>query len=97
MSSPIVVTFSLLPLLVSHIDAHMVLRFPPARDLDLDFLDNFSTPGDCGMEAGPPRAVLQSGSSLNLTWHLGFVHQGGYRWGKYLQRDSGCSSLLYPK
>ena len=81
MSSPVIVTSSLLALLVSRTAGHVALKFPPARDLDLDFLDNFRTPGDCGMEAGQPRAVLQSGASLNLTWHLGYAHQGGYRWG----------------
>ena len=79
MSSPVVVTSSLLLVLASHTAAHVALKFPPARDLDLDFLDNFRTPGDCGMEAGRPRAVLRSGASLNLTWHLGYAHQGGYR------------------
>ena len=73
-------TSSLLALLVSRTAGHVALKFPPARDLDLDFLDNIRTPGDCGMEAGQPRAVLQSGASLNLTWHLGYAHQGGYRW-----------------
>ena len=81
MSSPVIVTSSLLALLVSRTAGHVALKFPPARDLDLDFLDNIRTPGDCGMEAGQPRAVLQSGASLNLTWHLGYAHQGGYRWG----------------
>lgn len=79
MSSPLIVTSSLL-LLVSYTAAHVALKFPPARDLDLDFLDNVRTTGDCGMEAGQSRAVLQSGTSLNLTWHLGYAHQGGYRW-----------------
>ena len=78
MSSPVVfVTSSLL--LISGTVAHVSLKFPPARDIDLDFLDNFRTSGDCGMEQGQPGATLQSGSSLNLTWHLGYAHQGGYR------------------
>ena len=65
--------------LLSLTEAHVALKFPPARALDLDFLDNIRTSGDCGMEEGQTRTVLQSGSSLNLTWHLGYAHQGGYR------------------
>ena len=76
MLAPVVVISSLL---LSHTEAHVALKFPPARALDLDFLDSFRTTGDCGMEAGQTRTVLQSGSSLNLTWHLGYAHQGGYR------------------
>ena len=60
-------------LLIGQTAAHVALKYPPARDLDLDFLDSIRTPGDCGMEAGEPRAVLQSGASLNLTWHLGYA------------------------
>jgi len=55
------------------------LKYPPARMLDLDFLDSFRTPGDCGMEAGEVRTSLKAGSTFNLTWHLGYAHGGGYR------------------
>ena len=58
---------------------HVSLKFPPARDVDLDFLDNVRTAGDCGMEAGQRRTSLLAGSQLNFTWHLGYPHRGGYR------------------
>eukprot|EP00092_Neocalanus_flemingeri_P036033 GFUD01039233.1.p1 GENE.GFUD01039233.1~~GFUD01039233.1.p1 ORF type:complete len:472 (+),score=185.88 GFUD01039233.1:193-1608(+) len=59
--------------------SHVSLRYPPARQLDLDFLDSFRTEGDCGMESGTLRTSLTAGSLLNLTWHLGYPHGGGYR------------------
>lgn len=58
---------------------HVSLKYPPARMLDLDFLDSFRTPGDCGMEEGTVRTSLKAGSTFNLTWHLGYAHGGGYR------------------
>lgn len=58
---------------------HVSLQYPPARSLDLDFLDNSRTVGDCGMESGDLRTSLVGGSQLNLTWHLGYPHPGGYR------------------
>lgn len=33
-------------------DGHVALTFPPARQYDLDFLDNSRTPGPCGMPKG---------------------------------------------
>jgi len=58
---------------------HVSLLYPPARTLDLDFLDNSRTVGDCGMEKGDIKTNLQAGGSLNLTWSLGYPHPGGYR------------------
>jgi len=38
--------------LVHGAHAHVALTYPPARRLDLDFLDNARTPGPCGMPKG---------------------------------------------
>jgi len=70
---------SLLVCLVSPGQSHVSLKYPPARHIDLDFLDSFRTSGDCGVEAGDSRTSLLAGSQLNLTWHLGYPHGGGYR------------------
>lgn len=59
--------------------AHVSLKFPPARKYDLDFLDSFRTVGDCGMEAGDTRTSFQAGERINVTWHLGYPHGGGHR------------------
>ena len=58
------------------VQGHVRLSFPPARDLALDFLDNIRTPAPCGMPKGPAKTTLESGSSVNVTWHLGFLHKG---------------------
>jgi len=73
----LLVTF--LGIFISPMHMHVSLKFPPARMLDLDFLDSFRTVGDCGMKAGALKTTLKAGSSFNLTWHLGYPHRGGYR------------------
>ncbi len=46
-------TLALLTLALAHSAlAHVRLTFPPARDLDLDFLDNVRTKPPCGMPKG---------------------------------------------
>jgi len=62
-------------------DAHVSLMWPPARAPGLDFLDSFRTKGDCGVEEprGAPRTVLKSGGEVNVSWHLGYPHGGGYK------------------
>jgi len=65
-------------LLLDRAAAHVSLQFPPARDKDLDFLDSFRTEGDCGMKKGTVMTTLVAGEKLNVTWHLGYPHQGGY-------------------
>ena len=57
-------------------NCHVRLDFPQARDLTLDFLDNVRTPAPCGMPKGPPKTTLKAGSSVNITWHLAYPHQG---------------------
>ena len=34
---------------------------------------------DCGMPEGEERTVLEAGSTLNVTWSLGYAHKGGYK------------------
>lgn len=58
---------------------HVSLSYPPARLYDLDFLDSFRTSGDCGMNAGDRLTQLEAGTTVNVTWHLGYPHGGGYR------------------
>ena len=70
---------SLLVCLVCPGQSHVSLKYPPARDIDLDFLDSVRTSGDCGMEPGEVVTSLEAGSQLNFTWHLGYPHGGGYR------------------
>ena len=70
---------SLLVCLACPGQSHVSLKYPPARDIDLDFLDSVRTSGDCGMEPGNKRTPLLAGSRLNFTWHLGYPHGGGYR------------------
>ena len=65
----------LIPLL-GYSQCHVSLTFPPARDLNLDFLDNIRTPPPCGMPKGESKMSLLAGSSFNVTWHLGYPHRG---------------------
>ena len=60
-------------------ECHISLSYPKARKYDLDFLDNFRTPGDCGMYPGEDRTVLEAGSLVNITWSLAYPHGGGYK------------------
>lgn len=43
---------------VYHACGHVALTFPPARQYDLDFLDNSRTPAPCGMPKGRKRFLL---------------------------------------
>lgn len=38
--------------LIQYTSAHVALTYPPARQYDLDFLDNSRTKGPCGMPKG---------------------------------------------
>jgi len=70
-----------LGLLINLNRAHVSLMWPPARAPGLDFLDSFRTLGDCGVEEPleAPRTLLKSGGELNVSWHLGYPHGGGYK------------------
>ena len=67
----------LIPLL-GYSSCHVSLTFPPARDLNLDFLDNIRTAAPCGMPKGEPKMSFLAGSAFNITWHLGYPHRGEY-------------------
>ena len=43
-----------------------------SNKIDIFFIANLSIPGDV-------RTTIKSGSRFNVTWHLGYPHQGGYR------------------
>jgi len=75
--------------------AHIALTFPPARKYDLDFLDSFRTSGDCGMNRGSAVTEFEVGTQINVTWHLGYPHGGGYR--IELIREGGEKQTLVPK
>lgn len=95
-SSALKCLFSILIIInqVLYSSAHVALTFPPARKYNLDFLDNIRTPGLCGMPAGLSAPYnLESGSSLNITWYLGYAHKGGYRLELRAQNDSLLSVL----
>ncbi|KZS04520.1 Uncharacterized protein APZ42_032839 [Daphnia magna] len=59
--------------------AHVALTFPPARQPAWDFLDSGRTPPPCGVPKGSLKTSILSGSTFNVTWHLGYPHRGGYR------------------
>lgn len=59
--------------------AHVGLTFPPARQYDLDFLDNVRTRPPCGMPKGDVTTTIKAGTKFDVTWHLGYPHQGGFR------------------
>jgi len=61
------------------INAHVALTWPPARRLQLDFLDSVRTRAPCGMPKGEPKVNLEQGSAINVTWHLGYPHRGGFK------------------
>lgn len=66
-------------LFLDPIVAHVALVYPPARNFNLDFLDNLRTPGPCGMPKGDRRTQLRAGTIFNVTWHLAYPHRGGYK------------------
>ena len=63
---------------IYNVSGHVSLTFPPARDLSLDFLDTFRTPAPCGMPKQKSKISLIGGTNINITWHLGYPHQGGF-------------------
>ena len=79
--------------IVKNTKGHVSLSYPKARKYDLDFLDNFRTSGDCGMNPGTDKTVLEAGALVNVTWHLGYPHRGGYKLEFF---NNGKSTLLIP-
>ena len=66
-------------MLFSNVSCHVSWTFPPARKYDLDFLDTARTKSKCGMERGELFTDLVAGDTINVTWHLGYVHNGGFK------------------
>ncbi|CAK1589864.1 unnamed protein product [Parnassius mnemosyne] len=64
--------------LVAHASAHVALTYPPARRLDLDFLDNSRTKPPCGMPKGTLKTSFLAGSTFTVHWHLAYAHKGGF-------------------
>ncbi|KAK9497677.1 hypothetical protein O3M35_004361 [Rhynocoris fuscipes] len=71
--------FTLMQIITTTVWAHVSLTFPPARKYDLDFLDNVRTKAPCGMPKGTLKTTILAGKQFNITWHLGYPHQGGIR------------------
>jgi len=72
-------SLALLLLSASSAYAHVSLTFPPARSYALDFLDTVRTPKHCGMNAGDVETTLEVNTPINITWHLGYPHGGGFK------------------
>ncbi len=71
------VTFLLVSFYTSSpVSGHVRLDFPEARWLNLDFLDSVRTPAPCGMPKAESKTSFEAGTSFNVTWHLGYPHQG---------------------
>lgn len=67
------VKFSITPLcallcglFVQTVNGHVALTFPPARQYDLDFLDNGRTQAPCGMPKGKQIFVINTQKSVNI-------------------------------
>ncbi|CAH0551188.1 unnamed protein product [Brassicogethes aeneus] len=61
------------------VNTHVSLTFPPARKYELDFLDNSRTKAPCGMPKGNIKTSFLTGSTFNVSWHLGYPHRGGFK------------------
>ena len=84
----------LLPvLLLKNVKCHVSLNYPKARKYDLDFLDSFRTSGECGMNPGQEKTILEAGALVNITWSLGYPHGGGF---KLELVHNGNSTILIP-
>ena len=54
-------------LLLTNVNCHVSLNYPKARKYDLDFLDSFQTSGECGMNPGQSKTILEAGALVNIT------------------------------
>eukprot|EP00117_Sycon_ciliatum_P032762 scpid90980/ scgid25339/ len=60
--------------------AHIRLTWPQARYPQLDFLDNIRSGLPCGVPFDPKTQIVTTvaaGSTIDVSWHLGFAHRGG--------------------
>ena len=80
-------------LLLKNVKCHVSLNYPKARKYDLDFLDSFRTSGECGMNPGQSKTILEAGALINITWSLGYPHGGGF---KLELVHNGSSTILIP-
>ncbi|KAF8363342.1 hypothetical protein PRIPAC_90265 [Pristionchus pacificus] len=71
----------LLLLFLPFTSSHVSLTFPSSRYPPLDFLDSLRTKGPCGVPV-PRKQYLTNliiNKPYNITWRMGYPHQGGYR------------------
>eukprot|EP00096_Caligus_rogercresseyi_P003972 TRINITY_DN1803_c0_g1_i2.p1 TRINITY_DN1803_c0_g1~~TRINITY_DN1803_c0_g1_i2.p1 ORF type:complete len:256 (-),score=17.31 TRINITY_DN1803_c0_g1_i2:131-898(-) len=65
--------------LIKVTQGHVALVFPPARKYELDYLDVFRTRTPCGMDKGDIKTSIPNGQNLDISWHLGYPHKGGFK------------------
>ena len=90
------VVLSIIAIQITFSACHVRLDYPKARDLTLDFLDNVRTPAPCGMPKGSAQTTLISGNSVNISWHLAYPHQGGFKL-ELFDAEGKLKSTLTPK
>jgi len=59
-------------------------------------LDTARTRAPCGMPKGEAKTSLEVGRPFNITWHLAYPHQGGYKLQVLDQRENFLASLTTP-
>lgn len=81
---------------ISHSHVHMVI--PMARKYRLDYLDNFRTSTACGdMPKNYSKfTTLQAGTEIEITWHLAYPHDGGFRI-ELLDSNDDVTHVLVPE
>ncbi|EDV20019.1 uncharacterized protein TRIADDRAFT_61435 [Trichoplax adhaerens] len=87
-------------LAITMVNGHIRILFPISRMYDFDFIVNFRSRSPCGMPEnatgqGIFKTKLVAGSTFDMTWHLAFAHQGGFRI-QILQRNGVVSHELTP-
>ena len=87
---------SIIAIQITFSACHVRLDYPKARELPLDFLDNVRTPAPCGMPKGSAQTTLISGNSVNISWHLAYPHQGGFKL-ELFDAEGKLKSTLTPK
>ncbi|XP_055329464.1 uncharacterized protein LOC129582084 [Paramacrobiotus metropolitanus] len=80
----------------SDVAAHISLVYPRARQYPINALTNRNAPvGPCGMPKGNDVTELLMGSSFNVTWAVGQLHEGGYRI-ELLDKEYNAIATLAP-